>query len=343
MNVTWTRISIKPATPFRTARAVRNETRTLWVRIESDGIEGWGEAAPLDTYHQSVESAEEALRGMAPIIQHADPLSIESITAELLARFDDQRAAIAAIDGALHDWIGKRFGVPVVRWLGLDPSEAPLTSYTIGIDTAERIAEKTRKAASFPILKIKIAPDTAEEALSIVRGLAPEKTLRVDANASWSVDQAIDTLPRLAAYGVEFVEQPIPAGDLDGLKRIRDARILPIIADESCVRPADVVALAGRVDGVNIKLGKCGGLREALRMIHLGRAFGMKIMLGCMIETSLGIAAAAQLAPLADWLDLDGHLLLAHDPFDGLEGAGGRLRVGATPGLGVTRRECERV
>ncbi len=339
MKLSWSRISIEPETPFRTAKAVRDKTRTLWVRIASEGIEGWGEAAPIDTYHQSVDSAEVALCAMTPILEHADPLSIESITADLLDRFDDQRAAVAAVDAALHDWIGKRFNVPVSRWLGLDPHSVPLTSYTIGIDTPGRIAEKTRGAAAFPILKIKIAPDTAEQTLSIVREIAPEKTLRVDANASWTLDEAIRQFPRLAAYGLEFVEQPFSADDIDAMKRIRDEGIVPIVADESCVRPADVVALAGRVDGINIKLSKCGGIREAIRMIHLGRAFGMKIMLGCMIESTLGIATAAQLAPLADWLDLDGHLLLKRDPFEGLSGKGGELRLSHEAGLGVQRRE----
>lgn len=341
MELTWSRIHLRVADTFRTAKARRTDKETLWVRISHDGVTGWGEAVPMDTYHQTLESAEAALAEVKAWFEEPgrpDPLTVEAITRELLTRFDHQRAAVAAVDAALHDWIGKRYCIPTIRWLGLEGMPPPLTSFSIGIDKPDAIARKVHEAAAYPILKLKLGTHQDEAILAAVRREAPNKVIRVDANGAWSVDEALAKLPVLARYGVEFIEQPIAPGDNAGLRRVKDAAICPIVADESCVRPADVPALAGGVDGVNIKLSKCGGIREGLRMLHAARACGLKVMLGCMIESSLGIAAAAQLAPLADWLDLDGHLLLANDPFEGIGGAAGRLTIGVGPGLGVRRR-----
>ncbi len=335
MELTWTRLRIIPALPFRTAKAVRTEKETLCVKVAQDEVVGWGEAVPMDTYHQTLESAESALTRMRPLLADRDVHHVEDIIAELLTRFDGERATVAAVDAALHDWIGKRYGVATVRWLGLNERRIPLTSFTIGIDTPERVADKVRAADSYPIFKVKVGTAEGDAAFDVIRRIAPSKTIRVDANQGWTVDEALARLPRLRDVGVEFVEQPVRADDLDGLRRLKEAGILPIVADESCERPSDVIKLAGCVDGVNIKLAKCGGINEARKMIHLARALGMKVMLGCMIESSLGIAAAAQLAPLVDWLDLDGHLLIRDDPFTGLGGTGGQLTIGASPGLGV--------
>lgn len=339
MRLSWQRIQLKVASCFRTAKAVRTDKETLWVRLEHAGIEGWGEAVPMDTYNQTLTSTEQALRAIAleskTWVRSAELPPIESITQDLLRRYDDQRATVAAIDGALHDWVGKRLGIPVARWLGLDPADPPLSSYTIGIDDPTSIAAKTRAARSYPILKIKVGTPHDEETLSTIREIAPYKAVRLDANMAWSVEEALDRLPRLAKYDIEFVEQPVAAGDIAGLRTLKEAAICPIVADESCVRPADVVRLGSCVDGINIKLSKCGGIREAMRMIHLARGFGLKIMLGCMIESSLGISAAAHLGSLVDWLDLDGHLLLAEDPFTGIGGREGRILVSEKPGLGV--------
>jgi L-alanine-DL-glutamate epimerase-like enolase superfamily enzyme len=260
---------------------------------------------------------------------------MDDVLDELLERFGGELATVAAMDSALHDWAGKQTGVPTWQWLGLEPPGSFTTSFTIGLDEPNAVVERVRHAEAYPILKLKLGGPEDEEIVARVRETAPTKTLRVDANTAWTVNQALQMLPRLARYDVEFVEQPLPAQDLDGLRRLKEAAILPIVADESCVRPDDVARVAGCVDGINIKLSKCGGIREALKMIRLARAHGLKVMLGCMIESSLGIAAALQLAPLADWLDLDGHLLLAHDPFTGIGGAGGRLTLSDRPGLGV--------
>ncbi|MFQ5423221.1 MAG: dipeptide epimerase [Phycisphaerae bacterium] len=330
-------MALKLAVPFRTATAYRTQKETIRVRLEHDGTVGCGEAVPADTYGQSLESAESALRRMSESLSLCR-LDIEALVFGLLAVFDDQRATVAAVDAALHDWTGRKLGISTLRWLGLDPAGAPLTSFTIGMDEPDALADNVRAAGAYPILKIKVGSDCDEENLSIIRRLAPDKIVRVDANTAWTAEAALVRLPMLASFGVELLEQPVPREDIDGLRRLKEAAVLPIIADESCVRPSDIEVLAGCVDGINIKLSKCGGIHEALRMIRLARRFGMRVMLGCMIESSLGVAAAAQLAPLADWIDLDGHLLLEDDPYTGLGGAAGRLRLGASPGLGVEPR-----
>lgn len=321
--------------PFRTAKAVRTDKETIWVKIQHEGIEGWGEAVPMDTYRQTLESSEQTLGTAQAILVNRDPRHVEDLSNELVARFPDQLATVAAIDAAIHDWIGKHYNISTAVWLGLNPVKVPTTSFTIGIDTPGIVAEKTKAAADFPILKVKVGIPEGDAALRVIREVAPTRIIRVDANMGWAVDAALAELPRLREARVEFVEQPIPANDPAGLRRLKEAAIVPIMADESCVLPDDVVRLARCVDGINIKLGKCGGIRPAMKMIHLARGFGMKVMLGCMIESSLGIAAAAQLAPLVDYLDLDGHLLIKDDPFTGLGGQGGRLTVGQGPGLGV--------
>lgn len=334
MKLHWQRINLRLRHEFVTATARRTDKQTLWVRLAHDGIEGWGEAVPTDTYGQTLESAEAALAEMGPLLGD-DPRSIEFIVDRLLARFDHQRAAVAAVDAALHDWLGKSLGQPIVAWLGLDPAQAPRTSITLGIDSPELLRVKMAELASYPIWKVKVGGSTEEQTLAQVRRDAPDKIIRVDANTAWPADEALQRLARVAAFRVEFVEQPCRRDDLDTLRHLRESGLCQIVADESCVRPQDVPRLAGCADGINIKLSKCGGIVEARRMIAAARRCGLKVMLGCMIESSLGIAAAAQLAPMADWIDLDGHLLLAEDPFVGLGGEGGCLTIGRSAGFGV--------
>ncbi len=337
MELTWQRIDLRLKRPFVTAAAVRTDKQTIWVRIAHQGVEGWGEAVPTDLYGQSLESAERTLSKVAQILTDAvEP--IEPVIDRLLAEFDDQRATVAAIDAALHDWLAKSHGQSVAGMLGLNPRNAPLTSVTLGIDAPEIMLEKMREMAEFPIWKVKIGTEREGETLTLIRKHSPHRTLRVDANMGWSADDALARLQRAREHQVELVEQPCRPDDRETLSRLKRARLCPIVADESCVRPADIPRIAEYVDGINIKLSKCGGLLEAQRMIRLAREHGLAVMLGCMIESSLGIATAAQLAPLADWIDLDGHLLLASEPFTGLGGADGRLTIGAGLGYGVQLR-----
>ncbi|HEX2203938.1 MAG TPA: dipeptide epimerase [Longimicrobium sp.] len=315
--------------------------RTVWVRLrDGDGAEGWGEAPATPYYGETAETVSAVLPRLASALETAggDVFALERTEAALAHAIGRNPAARVAVSAALHDFVGKRLGVPVWRLWGLDPAAAPKSSFTIGIDTPEVMRQKVREAAGYGILKIKVGTPRDAEILALVREEAPEATLRVDANTAWTAKEAIRRIPMLEEFGVEFVEQPLPADDLEGLRLVRRHSRLPIIADESCEVAADVAKLAGVVDGVNIKLAKCGSLREAVRIVHAARAHGMRVMLGCMIESTLGIAAAVQLTPLVDYVDLDGAALLASDPFrgPGLE-ADGSLRFNDAPGLGVER------
>jgi L-alanine-DL-glutamate epimerase-like enolase superfamily enzyme len=248
-----------------------------------------------------------------------------------------EAAAKAALDAALHDWIGKRLGLPVWRLLGLSP-DAPPTSYTIAIDSLEGTRERARRARAFGVLKVKLGGPEDLARLEAVREQS-SGPLRVDANECLTLDSARELMPALVELGVELVEQPLPAADVEGFRALRELRPrLPLVVDEGCHDLRDVAAVAGYADGVNVKLAKSGGLREAVRMVHAARALGLHVMVGCMIESQLGVAAAAQIASLADWADLDGHLLLADRPFEGLLLRDGRVLPSSAPGLGVRPR-----
>lgn len=323
--------------PFIIARGGQSEYRTVLVRLtDGDGVEGWGEAAATKFYGETPESVLAALAVYGEALPD-DPFAIEDAERTWLERLGGNAAARAALSAALHDLVGKRLGVPVYRLWGLDPARAPQSTFTIGIDTPERIRMKVREAAEYPILKIKLGTSRDREIMAAIRA-ETDRELRVDANCGWTVKQTIAMLPVLREFGVTVLEQPLVPHDLDGLGIIRRRADIPLIADESCRTLADIAALAGRVDGINIKLAKCGSLREAIRMIAAARAHTMTVMVGCMIESSLGITAAAHFTPLVDIVDLDGAALLAADPFSGAGIAGGQVTLPTGPGLGVTRR-----
>ncbi|MFW6162563.1 MAG: dipeptide epimerase, partial [Planctomycetota bacterium] len=245
-----------------------------------------------------------------------------------------------ALDIALHDLWGQRQGLPLWQLWGLDPHAAPATSFTIAIAPVEQMQAHVREAERYPLLKIKLGTDRDLAILEGIRAVT-DKPLRVDANAAWTVDEAIEKIRAIEPYGIDLVEQPIPPGDTDGLRRIREAIDVPLLVDESVTDAASIPPLAGAVDGINIKLMKCGGLREARRMIELARSLGLQVMLGCYIESAVSITAAAHLAPLADYADLDGCFLIADDPFQGMTLApDGRVVPPDGPGLGVRLREA---
>jgi L-alanine-DL-glutamate epimerase-like enolase superfamily enzyme len=225
------------------------------------------------------------------------------------------------------------------RLWGLDPARTPRSSFTISISHDEHeLRERVAEAAAYPILKVKLGTDRDEWIVRTVREAAPDKVLRVDANAAWTARRALEMIPRLVEHRVELVEQPLEPEDVAGFSRVFERSPLPIIADESCKVAADIPKLVGLVHGINIKLSKCGGLREALKMVATARAHGMLVMCGCMVETSLGITAAAHFAPLLDYADLDGAALLEDDPYEGVSIADGLIRLPAGPGLGVRLR-----
>jgi L-alanine-DL-glutamate epimerase-like enolase superfamily enzyme len=323
---------------FTISRGSEDVAERVAVAVECDGVTGQGEAAPSGFYHQDTTSCLAALQRAAEGGWLGDdPFAVEDATERLRAEIPDQPATIAALDAALHDWVGKRLGAPVWRLLGLRKTKAGPTSFTIGIDTTEAMVAKVREAAGYPILKVKLGTDRDLEIVQAIRG-ETDAVIRVDANCAWSAGEAIARAARLAELGVEFIEQPCAPDDHESLRRVTEAGPLPILADESCQTLSDIPRLAGVVSGINIKLCKCGGIREALRMIHAARACGLKTMLGCMIESTLGIAAAAQLAPLVDYADLDGHLLITDDPYEGLDVVDGQLILADAPGLGVRPR-----
>ncbi|HUL70023.1 MAG TPA: dipeptide epimerase [Gemmatimonadales bacterium] len=330
-------LELRTRHPFIIARGGSSEHRTVMVRlIDRDGREGWGEAAPASYYGESPETVLAALQSYATVLP-ADPFDLENAERAQYVLMNRNASARAALSTALHDLVGKRLGVPLYRLWGLDPDQAPRSTFTIGLDTAERMHQKVLEAEPYPILKVKLGTDRDIEILKTIRN-ATHKEIRVDANCAWTVKQAIRMLPVLEEFGVKALEQPLVAEDLDGLGEVSRRSSIPVIADESCETAADIPRLVGKVDGINIKLAKCGSLREALRMIALARAHHLTVMVGCMIESSLAITAAAHFTPLVDLVDLDGAALLAEDPFVGATIAGGQVRLPSGPGLGVTRR-----
>ncbi len=307
----------------------------LHLKYTRDDITSLGEAAPIVRYSENAESAREAVESIRDFLVSADPWQFEKQMGEVFRRIKGQYAAKAAIDIAFMDWVGKKLGIPLYRHFGLDPGNTPVTTFSIGIDTPETTRRKVREAEKFPVLKIKVGLQTDEATVEAVRSVT-RKPLRVDANEGWKdKEEAVRKINWLESQGVEFVEQPMPASMLEETRWVRARIHIPIIADEACLHPGDIPKLVDSFDGVNIKLMKCGGMLEAYRMIQIAKSLGLKTMLGCMIESSIGISAAAHLSPLVDYADLDGNLLIANDPYDGVRVDKGKLILPDRPGLGL--------
>ncbi len=325
--------SLALAEDFAIARGSRTSQEVVRVEVEHDGLVGRGEAAPIYYRSETVRSALTFLSDVVPGRIGEDPFALEEIGRAVWAD-GAEAAARAALDAALHDWIGRRLGVPLWRLLGLS-RDLPPTSYTIGIDSLEGTHDRARRAREFRVLKVKVGGAEDLDRLAAVREESPV-ALRVDANEGWTLESARELLPALMELGVELIEQPFPADDLDSFRALRELRPRPpIVVDEGCHDLRDVAAVAGYADAVNVKLAKAGGVREAVRMIHAARALGLGVMIGCMVESQLAVAPAAHIGSLADWVDLDGHLLLADQPYVGLEMRDGRVLPSEQPGLGV--------
>lgn len=317
------------------SRNSSNEKKNGLLTLTAGGITGYGETAANVRYGQSWESGEaafakvkEACAGLSPW-EHLAWLE----RAEAAAGGDSQ--VVAALDMALWDWKGKAVGQPVWRLLGVPSGRMPQTTFSIGIDTPEVMKEKVKEAEPYPLLKVKVGLPGDEANVTAIRSVT-KKPIRVDANEGWkSVEEAVKEIAWLKTMGVEFVEQPLPAARNADMKALKAGSVLPLVADESVLHVKDAPSLVGLFDGVNAKLAKCGGITRAYELAALGRALGFKLMLGCMIESSLGIAAAVAVAPLFDWLDLDGNLLVANDPWKGLKLTDGRWELPTAPGLGV--------
>src|SRR5438876_9623586 len=329
-------IDLRLTTPFRISRGVQNVASNAIVQINFKEHTGYGEAAPDEFYGENVETV------LACISQFAgnlgdNPFAIEDILNNLEHIIRLNPSAKASVDMALYDLVGKMLGVPVYKLLGLNPAHSAYTSFTLGIDSPTNMAKKALMARDYPILKVKVGTKDDIAIIDAIREVS-SATIRVDANAGWTPKEAIKTINALAPYNIEFVEQPTSPRDLAGLKLIRDNVPVPIIADESCVSIEDIPRLAECVDGVNLKLMKSNGITNVLKMIHVARAHHLRVMIGCMIESSLAITAAAHLTPLVDYADLDGHLLIDNDPCEGVKLANGKCMLRNTPGLGVKAR-----
>ena len=328
-------MTLELAETFVISRSARDAEDVVQVSLTLSGVRGNGEGAPIDRYEETPASA------LAYIEEHADaigddPFALEEIMARLP---HEQFAARAAIDAALHDLQGKLVGRPVFQLLGL-PRLGPPTSWTIWLGDPGDMARRAElQRGRFRRLKLKLGAGDGRdvERVLAVRAVA-DVPLQVDVNEGWSVEEALEALPLLADAGVEYCEQPLPAGDPGG-PELKARSPIPIYVDEDCHTLGDVAACAERAHGINVKLAKSGGIREAVRMVHAARALGLGCMLGCMIESGLGIAAGAHVASLFDHVDLDGNLLLAHDPFPGVEFMDGVQLPPDLPGLGVAQGE----
>jgi L-alanine-DL-glutamate epimerase-like enolase superfamily enzyme len=333
MELRWEPITLDLKTTFRVAHGASDQRHNVLVYLD----EGVGEAAAVPYYGETQRGILEYLQSVPDLGD--DPFDIDTVLSQRPA---GSRAARSAIDQALHDLWGKKLGQPLYKLFGLNPGKLPLTSFTIGIDEPEVMAEQA-KAAEYPIIKIKLGSEKDEAIVAAIRNVTNARLL-VDANAGWTRERALQIIPRLADYDLDLVEQPLAVDDVEGYfwlkEKLRAQNVdTPIFVDETAKTSHDVVKLAGAVDGVVVKTMKSEGIREALRMIHTARAHDLQIMLGCFVESSVGVTAAAHLAPLCDYADLDGPLLIRNDPYDGLRYDGAKLTLPDGPGLGVVRNQ----
>lgn len=320
---------------FNLARNSRTTTPDVLVQLEYDGIVGYGEASMPPYLGESIESVTKFLSNL-DLGQFNDPFRIEEILSYVDGTAPDNRAAKASVDIALHDLLGKIMGQPWYKIWGLSPEKTPNTSFTIGIDKADVVRQKVDEAAPYKVIKVKMGLDNDKELVEIIRSKT-DKPLCVDANQGWTdKEKALDMCHWLKERGCMFVEQPFDKKMIDETAWLRERSPLPIIADEFCQRIPDVMRAYQVYDGINIKLMKSTGLHEAYKMAVLAKSLGMKLMIGCMTETSCAISAAAQLAPMADWVDLDGNLLIANDSFDGVKVVDGKITLTDKPGIGAT-------
>jgi L-alanine-DL-glutamate epimerase-like enolase superfamily enzyme len=332
MKLHWEPITLDLKTTFRVAHGAFDQRHNVLVYLE-DGV---GEAAAVSYYGETQAGIIEYLKSVPDLGD--DPFDIDAV---LSRRPAGSRAARCAIDAALHDLWGKKLGQPLCKLFGLNPNHIPLTSFTIGMDEPEVMAEQA-KISNFPIIKIKLGGEQDEGIVVAIRKATSAKLL-VDVNAGWTREHALRIIPRLADYDLELVEQPLAVDDVPGYfwlkEKLRAQKVnIPIFADETAKTSHDVVKLAGAIDGVVVKTMKSEGIREALRMIHTARAHDMQIMLGCFIESSVGVTSAAHLAPLCDYADLDGPLLIKNDPYRGLKYDGAKMTLPNGPGLGLERQ-----
>jgi L-alanine-DL-glutamate epimerase-like enolase superfamily enzyme len=336
MKLTYRPFTAQLRHVFTIATSSRSTTPGMLVEIAYDGVVGYGEASMPPYLGESQESVA-AFLARVDLSKYGNPFELETILADLDAITAGNTSAKAAVDIALHDLIGKLMNQPWYNIWGFDREKTPNTSFTIGIDTADVVRQKVREAAPYKILKVKLGRQNDKEMIETIRSVT-DKPITADANQGWTDKRAaLDMIGWLKEKGVIFVEQPMPKAMLEEMAWITERSPLPIIGDESVQRLADIRHVQGAFTGINIKLMKSTGMREAHKMIVLARALGLKVMLGCMTETSCAISAAAHLSPMVDWADLDGALLISNDPFDGVRIVDGKVTLSDRPGIGVTK------
>jgi L-alanine-DL-glutamate epimerase-like enolase superfamily enzyme len=338
MKLTFERIHVTTTHPFRIARETQTGRDVAIVEIEADGLVGLGESSPPPYYGETIESAMAALHGLGKHLSgDVKGIQLSLNSGELRQQLNANASVRAALDMALWDLRGQREEKPLYEMLGLDPANTPATSYSLGIDSPDVIQHKLDEASSFRLIKMKMGVPGDMALLDVVLA-SGDRRVRVDANEGWDIETAIGMSRELHEKGVELIEQPMHHDQEEDLRELKRLSPLPIILDESIILPGDARRKRDQGHGVNVKLMKCGGITPALQLINEARHAGLSTMLGCMLETSLGITAAAHLSPLVDYADLDGNLLLADDPFIGVTTDRGKLVLPDGFGLGVTRR-----
>lgn len=334
-RLTWEAITLQLRNPFRIAYGVSETRQAFWLRLAND--EGWGEGTIPSYYGIS----DEAMTAVWQAAAHSS-IPFPDDPADIPAWVGDEgpAPARAALDLALHDRIGRRQGVPLYQLLGLPRPEPLPTSFTISLDTPEKMAVMARQVGSYPVIKVKLGGDDDVACIAAIRAARPDARLRVDANAGWSAEEAVRYVAALEPFNLELIEQPTAKEDIEGMGYVQAHTRVPVVADESVQTLANVEALAAAgVQGINLKLMKVGGLAMGMRLLRRARELGLRVMLGCMVETSLGTTAMAHLSGLAEWVDLDAPLLIANDPFDGVRyNQAIDIDVPSRPGIGVVRR-----
>lgn len=334
LNLSFEPYELKLRHAFNLAKYQRTTTPDVQVQLEYDGVTGYGEASMPPYLGESVESVSDFLSKL-DLSQFSDPFAIEEIHEYMDSVAPDNRAAKASVDIALHDLLGKIMGQPWYKIWGLNPENCPMTSFTIGIDTEDVVREKVKEAEPYKVLKVKMGLDNDQQTIDVIRSMT-DVPICVDVNQGWSdKEHALEMCHWLKDRNCLFVEQPMPKEQFDDIAWLRERSPLPLIADESLQRLTDVKRMSEAFDGINIKLMKSTGMHEAYKMAVLAKALGMKVMLGCMTETSCAVTAAAQLAPMVDYADLDGNLLIANDRFDGIKIVDGKVTIPDRPGIGV--------
>lgn len=330
MDLRYESFELKLKETFSISRSSIDTKKVVYVKID----EGIGEVSPSTFYGESEGTVKAALELFRNELGN-DPFAIEGVLEKINSRIAGNFSAKAGIDLALHDLIGKRLNQPVHKLLGISKKEIE-TSYTIGLDTIRKMQEKVKEASGFLVYKVKVGVENDLKIVEAVREITDAK-IRLDANCGWDLKEALKKLKILEKFDIELIEQPVQPENLEDLRIIRENTDIPVFVDEWVMTSRDIPQYMGKVDGINIKLMKCGGIREALRMIYTARACNLKVMIGCMVESSVGISAAAQISPLVDYADLDGNLLISNDPYSGPELRNGKWILNDLPGLGIKK------